>query len=73
MKQETVNHPSHYNASSLETITAIEAWGCNFNIGNAIKYLARYKHKHKRRAKQIEDLKKAAWYIAREIENLEKL
>ena len=73
MKKETVNHPNHYNASKIEAIAAIEAWKANFNIGNAIKYLSRYKYKHKRRAKQIEDLKKAAWYIAREIENLEKL
>jgi hypothetical protein len=37
-----------------------------FNIGNAIKYLWRADHKN-----GIEDLKKAVWYVQREIERLE--
>ena len=65
-----VEHPSHYNTGSIEVIDAIEDWGFGegFNRGNAIKYIARAGHKNS----EIEDLKKAAWYIQREIERLEK-
>ena len=67
---DTVNHPTHYNVGRIEVIDAIEAWGLGkgFNRGNAIKYIARAGHKDS----EIEDLKKAAWYIQREIERLEK-
>ena len=67
---DTVNHPTHYNIGRIEVIDAIEAWGLGegFNRGNAIKYIARAGHKDS----EIEDLKKAAWYIQREIERLEK-
>lgn len=66
---ETVNHPDHYNAnpSGVEAIDVIEH--LTFNVGNAIKYLWRADHK----GKQIEDLKKARWYVDREIQRLEKL
>lgn len=67
--QETVEHPSHYHAQSgIEVIDAIEAWDLNFALGNAVKYIARAGHKDP--ARQIEDLKKAQWYVAREIERL---
>lgn len=65
---ETVNHPSHYNTGKIEVIDAIEDWGLGFNDGNVVKYVARAKHKNN----QIEDLKKAAWYLNREIERLQK-
>lgn len=67
-KPEMVNHPAHYNKhpSGVEAITVIEHM--SFNIGNAMKYMWRADHK----AEQIEDLKKAAWYLNREIERLEK-
>ena len=67
---DTVNHPTHYNVGRIEVIDAIEAWemGEGFNRSNAIKYIARAGHKDS----EIEDLKKAAWYIQREIERLEK-
>lgn len=63
-KRETVNHPKHYNThpSGIECIDVIEH--LNFNIGSAIKYLWRVDDKDN----PIEDLKKAAWYIKREIE-----
>lgn len=60
---ETVNHPNHYNVGKIEVIDAIEDWGLNFNLGNAVKYIARAPHK----GKQEEDLKKALWYIQREL------
>lgn len=64
---EKVNHPSHYNTGKIEVIDAIEDWKLGFNAGNAVKYIARAPHK----GKNVEDLKKAAWYIAREIARLE--
>lgn len=64
---ETVDHPAHYNKhpSGVECITVVEWF--SFNIGNAIKYLWRADHKN-----GLEDLKKARWYVDREIQRLEK-
>ncbi len=69
-KKEVINHPSHYNSGKIETIDAIEDWGFGqgFNLGNAIKYISRANHK----SDCVEDLKKAQWYIGREISRLEK-
>lgn len=61
---EAVNHPAHYNVGKIEVIDAIEDWGLNFSLGNAVKYIARADHK----GKPVEDLEKARWYIEREIE-----
>ena len=66
-EKEMVNHPSHYNMGKYEAIDVIEDWNLNFNLGNAVKYLARAGHK----GNIIEDLKKAKWYIDREIQRLE--
>lgn len=70
VKRDAINHPSHYNSGKIETIDAIEDWGFGhgFNLGNAIKYISRANHKND----CIEDLKKALWYIEREIKRLEK-
>ena len=64
---DMVNHPPHYTwmPSGIEVIQITEHM--NFCLGNAIKYILRSEHK----GKQIEDLKKAAWYINREIARLE--
>lgn len=63
---DNVNHPKHYNShpSGIECIKITEHM--NFNIGNAVKYLWRADMKN-----GLEDLKKAAWYLAREIERQE--
>ncbi len=61
---ERVNHPEHYNAGGIEVIDAIEAWGLGFHLGNVVKYIARADHKGSR----FEDLRKALWYLEREIE-----
>lgn len=64
---EMVDHPSHYHATSgIEVIDAIEAWDLNFSLGCAVKYCARAGHKDPNKA--IEDLRKAVWYIEREIQ-----
>lgn len=64
---ETVNHPAHYGGADnpYEVIKVIEAWGLGFCLGNVIKYIARAG----RKGDIVEDLKKAAWYLNREIEN----
>ena len=67
MSKEMINHPSHYNVG-IETIDYIESWEMNFNIGNVIKYATRAGFKED----QLEDLKKARWYIDREIQRLSK-
>lgn len=62
--QDVVNHPLHYTShpSGIECIQITEHMG--FNLGNAVKYIWRADLKDD----AIEDLKKAAWYINREIE-----
>jgi hypothetical protein len=65
--KETVNHPAHYNAGSIEVIDAIEAWQLGFCDGNVVKYVARFRHKN-----GVEDLKKARWYLDRLIQQEEK-
>jgi len=66
---ETINHPDHYGGENnpYEAIKVIEAWKLGFSLGNAVKYISRAGKKGSR----VEDLKKAAWYINREIERLE--
>jgi|CXWK01.1.fsa_nt_gi hypothetical protein len=61
--QDAVNHPAHYNMGNIEAIDAIEEWQLGFNAGNAVKYIARHQHK----GTPVQDLKKALWYIAREL------
>jgi len=65
---DLVNHPPHYGShpSGVECITIVEHM--NFNVGNAIKYLWRAGLKDG--VDPVEDLKKAAWYVNREIERL---
>lgn len=67
---DPVDHPAHYTMGGVEVIDAIEAWGLGFNLGNAVKYLARAGKKDP--ARTAEDLKKAAWYIRREIARQER-
>ena len=66
--EDLVNHPSHYKVGGIETIDFIEAKGLNYHLGNAVKYISRADHKRT----AIQDLKKAVWYILRDIENREK-
>ena len=67
---DIVNHPSHYTDGKIEVINFIEDKCLNFHRGNAVKYIARAGKKDP--TKEIEDLKKAEWYIHREIQRLEK-
>jgi hypothetical protein len=67
-KSDNVNHPPHYKAGGIETIDFIEAKSLNYNLGNVVKYITRADHK----GSKLEDLQKAQWYLAREINNLSK-
>lgn len=70
-KRENVNHPDHYlRNSGHEVIDVIGAWNLNFELGNAVKYIARAGKKDSNKA--IEDLEKSIWYIKRQIENISK-
>lgn len=63
-----VDHPPHYGGADnpYEAIKVIEAWALNFNLGNAIKYICRAGDKVD--ADYHDDLRKATWYLQREIE-----
>jgi hypothetical protein len=66
---ERVNHPEHYGGNTTyEAIKVIEAWELGFCLGNTVKYIARAGRKPN--ADAIEDLKKARWYLQREINRL---
>lgn len=65
---DVVNHPSHYTDGKIEVIDFIEDKGLNFHRGNAVKYIARAGKKDP--AKEVEDLRKAVWYLNREITRL---
>jgi hypothetical protein len=70
MKNDVVNHPSHYTDGNIEVIDFIEDKGLGFCLGNAIKYISRAGKKYP--DKEIEDLEKAVWYINRRIKELKK-
>ncbi len=69
-KHDPVNHPSHYTSGKYEVIDVILDWALNFCKGNALKYIARAGKKDK--TKEIEDLKKAIWFLEKEISILNK-
>ena len=66
-RREAVNHPDYYKCGGIEAIDVIEAWGLGFSLGNVIKYIARCGRKSDN---VLGDLKKAAWYLNREIERM---
>lgn len=65
---DTVKSLSYYNMGDIEVIEVIEDWKLNFNLGNAIKYIARCEHKGTKK----QDLEKAKWYIERELQKVDK-
>ena len=70
MTYDSIN-PSHYRGDRRhEPIDVIEDWGLNYRLGNAVKYIAR--NGRKPGENPVEGLKKAIWYIEREIQSLEK-
>ena len=65
-KPDPVNNPAHYTVGGIETIDFIEAKKLGYNLGNVVKYLTRADHK----GNKMEDLRKAQWYLTREINSL---
>lgn len=66
---EAVNHPEHYGGdTTYEAIKVIEAWNLDFCLGNAVKYICRAGKKGS--FKEMEDLRKAAWYLNRRMEQI---
>ena len=60
---DPVNNPAHYTTGGIETIDFIEAKKLGYNLGNVVKYITRADHK----GNKLEDLRKAQWYLSREI------
>lgn len=68
--EETIDHPGHYGGDTVyEAIKVIEAHELGFALGNAVKYILRAGKKST--SSEIEDLKKAEWYVRRRIEQLD--
>ena len=65
---DLIEHPSHYTFSDIEPIDVIEAWRLGFHLGCLLKYVCRAGHK----GNQLQDLRKARWYLDREIGRLER-
>ena len=64
---DAVNNPAHYKVGGIETIDFIEAKKLGYNLGNVVKYITRADHK----GNKLQDLRKAQWYLEREIWNVE--
>lgn len=65
---DPINNPKHYTDGGIETIDFIEAKKLNYHLGNVVKYISRCGKKSEDR---LTDLKKALWYIEREIKIVE--
>lgn len=65
---DLVNFPPHYNQSLIQPIDVIEDWDLNYNLGNVVKYINRYRYK----GTPLQDLKKAQWYLDRFINLIER-
>lgn len=68
-KEDKINNPTHYKGKTLEAIQVIEDFELNYNLGNSVKYILRAGKKED----QLADLRKANWYIVREIQAQEKM
>lgn len=67
--RDDVNHPSWYADGKIEVIDFIEDRKFGYCLGNACKYIARAGRKDPE--KEVQDLKKAVWYINRRIQEIE--
>lgn len=62
---DPINNPEHYKGRTLEVIQVIEDFDLGYRLGNAVKYILRAGKK----GAAVPDLRKAIWYLEREIEN----
>ena len=69
IQPDPVNHPPHYRwlPGDVEVIDITENFG--FRLGNVLKYVLRADHK----GQPLEDLKKALWYLQREVDAREAM
>jgi hypothetical protein len=67
-QDDMVNHPPHYTKGGIEVIDFIESKKLGYNLGNVVKYVSRVDDKDE----PLENLRKAEWYLKREIANREK-
>jgi hypothetical protein len=65
---DPIHHPAHYTFGAIEVIDAVEAWQLGFHLGNVVKYVVRAG----RKGDQLVDLRKARWYLDREIGRIER-
>lgn len=72
MSNKAVEHPDYYGGrdNPYEALKVIQAWGLSFLLGNVCKYIARAGKKDK--TKELEDLKKARFYLDVRIKELEE-
>lgn len=69
MKKDMVNHPKHYTFGKFEVIDVLMDWFSDLPLLWQVgKYIARAKHK----GNMLEDLKKARWYLDKQIKILEE-
>lgn len=66
-EHDPIKKPKHYNFGRFEVINVIEDWKLGYHLGNVIKYVARAPYK----GEELQDLKKAVWYLQRKIWLLE--
>ena len=66
-RDDPVNHPSHYTQGKIEVIDFLDDQNFGPYEWQVVKYICRAKHK----GNELQDLKKARWYLNRRIEQLE--
>jgi len=67
-RSDDISSPDHYKAGAIEAIDVIEAFGLNYRLSNVVKYVLR----HERKGNPLKDLKKAQFYLNREIQKREE-
>lgn len=65
--EDLVNHPSHYTRGKIEVLDFIEDQGLTYHEGQVVKYICRARYKEN----EVQDKKKARFYLDRDITNLE--
>lgn len=58
---DLVNHPPHYTRGKIEVLDFIEDQQFGYLDGQVVKYVSRFRHKDN----PVQDLEKAAFYLAR--------
>lgn len=66
-----INHPSHYTLGNIEVIDFIEDQVLGYHLGNVVKYVCRAGKKEG--SDYVTDLKKARWYLDRQIQKVEAM